>query len=106
MSYKSMTTETAKGGYGIMLWVIVFLVCAGLISLAVGLSRPVWLGFEQRAFVASHQYIETKRTAIADTAASCMTLPAGPQRDALRRIIQSDSALIPAGQVPSIAQEC
>ena len=54
----------------------------------------------RKAFVASHQYIENKRAAIARYEAQCRGLPEGPQRIELRQRIATELALIPEQSRP------
>lgn len=59
------------------------------------LTLPAWLTLERRAFTHSHQYVESKRAAIARYVAECATLPPGPQRRVLRQRIAAEVALLP-----------
>ncbi len=80
----------------VIVWfVLISLLVAGLAWARV-ITLPAWLGFERRAFVASHQYIENKRSAIARYVAQCSGLKEGPQKTELRQRIATEKALIPS----------
>ena len=89
-----------KEQFSIMKAVLVWVVFAALVVFAlywVGLfSLPAWLKLERTAFTNSHQYVESKRTEIANYVAECEPLPEGPQRQALRQRIAAEVTLLPA----------
>ena len=102
---------TARVGYW---WIVIALLIGATVS-GVYLAKPVWLGFERRAFVASPQYVEARRTellqlagevrgidvkiAAADNSSTREALRL--QRDALVARMRESIALIPADAVPS-----
>ena len=84
----------------VIVWfAIIALLIAGLTGARV-ITLPAWLTFERKALTHSHQYIENKRTAIAEMSSECRPLPEGPQKQALRQRIAREMALIPQDAKP------
>ena len=79
----------------LIIWFVLIALLLGGLSWARIITLPVWLSFERRAFVASHQYIENKRAAIARYSAQCASLREGPQKTELRQRIAIEKALLP-----------
>ena len=80
----------------VIVWSVLFGLLVAAANWAGLIALPVWLSLERRAFTHSHQYVESKRAAIARYVAECEGLPAGPQRQALRQRITAEAALLPA----------
>lgn len=79
----------------VIVWfVLISILVSGLLWTGV-ITLPVWLSFQRKAFVASHQYIETKRTSIATMISECKPLKAGPQKQVLRQKIAAQNSLLP-----------
>ncbi len=78
----------------IVWFVLISLLFAGLAWARI-ISLPAWLSFERKAFVASHQYIENKRSAVARYVSQCKGLKEGPQKTEIRQRIATEKALIP-----------
>ena len=79
----------------VLIWVIfTAMIIAGLAWFKV-ISLPLWLSFERKAFVQSHQYVEARRTAIMRFSSQCQTLPEGAQKQALRQKIIAEKSLLP-----------
>ena len=75
-------------------WALGIAAILGVISFAAIALRPAWLGFERAAFVSSHQYIESKRTAILNDLVECRKLPEGAHKAAMRdRIFKNNASL-------------
>ena len=79
----------------VIVWFVLIAILVGSLFWFRVLSLPVWLTLERKAFTHSHQYVESKRTEIANYVAECVNMPAGPQRDVLRQRIAVEMALLP-----------
>ena len=82
----------------VLVWAIFLALLIGGLRFAGVISLPIWLEFERKAFVASHQYIENKRSAIAKYVAQCNQLDAGAQKSVLQQKITTEKALLPEGE--------
>lgn len=60
----SPVKDTLKVQGYLLYWAISLFVVIGLFTAAAWYLKPVWLGFERKAFIASHQYIESAQDAL------------------------------------------
>ena len=79
----------------VFIWFVFIAILVSGLMWAGLLARPAWLNLERKAFVASPQYVEGKRTSIATMVAQCNNLREGPQKTELRQRIAAQKALIP-----------
>lgn len=84
----------------VIFWFFLFAILGAIVTWVKLGTLPLWLSFERKAFVASHQYVENKRAAIARYVSQCTPLPEGPQKQALRQRIATEIALIPEDARP------
>ena len=79
----------------LIFWFILGSILVAGLSWTTLMLKPAWLGFERKAYVSSHQYIESHRAAAARYAAQCRSLPEGFQKQELRQRIAAEKALLP-----------
>lgn len=84
----------------VIVWFLLAVILFGGLAWAGLIAKPSWLSLERKAFTASHQYIETKRTAISTMISQCSALPEGIQKQELRQRITAEKALIPSDAQP------
>lgn len=86
----------------VAVWFIFFVMLGGSLMWGGLIAKPAWLSLERKAFVASHQYIEGKRTAIATYIAQCRPLHEGAQKQELRQRIAAEKSKIPQHETANL----
>lgn len=59
---KEEVTTTIWGLTRGWFWLGMFMITIFAVGTGVMMTKPYWLGLERKAFVASHQYVESRRT--------------------------------------------
>lgn len=92
-------------------WLAMVVLTVFVLGTGYWMAKPYWLGLERQAYVASHQYVESQRTAMLDLAAQVekldarLTTATGAQKSALasQRIALVDRIKAAADKIPADA---
>ncbi len=83
----------------VIVWFLLAVVLVGGLAWAGLISKPLWLSFERKVYVNSHQFVQARKTAIARINAQCVTLPEGTQKQVLRQRIAAEKSQLPQGEI-------
>lgn len=61
--------EEARAAGSVIAWAVLIVLIGALVTAVGWYTKPFWLGLERKAYTASHQYVEARKTAISNYAA-------------------------------------